>query len=222
VNMLNLLEKAYAISNSRFRSMILRIIRKIEGDLFLGKTSSRIYRECHDIEMGYGVISFTDLRNISRGTTIGNYSTISENTKIFNANHPYKCFTTHALLYNPIFGWSKEDVLPRTRLIVGHDVWTGYNSIILPSVNRIGNGAIIAAGAVVTRNVESYSIVGGNPAKFIKYRFTPDIIEMLEESKWWLLNKVELMENKERFEKIVNFSIIDLTRQKNALLSAGI
>jgi len=216
--MLKLLEFAYSVSNSRFRAIILKIIRKIEGDYFYGKTSSKIYKKYYDIEIGYGTISFTDLTRIAKGTTIGNYCTLSENTRIFNANHPAKCFTTHALLYNPIFGCSREDVLPRTRLIIGHDVWTGYNSIILPSVSSIGNGAIIAAGAVVTKNVEKYAIVGGNPAKFIEYRFTPEVIEKLEQSKWWLLSKEELIKNKEKYEKIVNFSIEDLKEQRNALL----
>lgn len=212
------MENAYSVLNSRFRSIILKIIRKIEGDYFSGKTSSNIYKKYYDIEIGYGTISFTDLTRIAKGTTIGNYCTISENTRIFNANHPQKCFTTHALLYNPIFGCSREDVLPRTRLVIGHDVWTGYNSIILPSVNSVGNGAIIAAGAVVTKNVEKYAIVGRNPAEFIAHRFTPDVIEKLEESKWWLLSKEELIKNREKYEKIVNFSIEDLKKQRDALL----
>jgi acetyltransferase-like isoleucine patch superfamily enzyme len=216
--MLKLLEKAYSISNSRSRSIILKIIRKIEGDYFYGETSLRILKKYHNVEIGYCMFCFTDLTRTAQGTTFGNYCTISENTRIFNANHPSKCFTTHALLYNPIFGCTNEDVLPRTRLVIGHDVWIGYNSIILPSVNSIGNGAIIAAGAVVTKDVERYSIVGGNPAKFIAYRFTPEVIEKLEQSKWWLLSKEELIKNKEKYEKIVNFSIEDLKAQRNALL----
>lgn len=217
--MLKLLENAYSISNSRFRSIILRIIRKIEGGYFYEITSRNIYKKYHDIEIGYGSCGLIDLDKIAGGTTFGNYCGISENTRIFNANHPQKYFTTHALLFNPIFGCTNEDVLPRTRLVVGHDVWTGFNSIILPSVNSIGNGAIIAAGAVVTKNVERYAIVGGNPAKFIAYRFAPDVIEKLEQSRWWLLSKEELIKNKEKYEKIVNFSINDLKEQRNALLS---
>jgi len=136
-----------------------------------------------------------------------------------NANHPPKYFTTHALLFNPRFGCTnRRVVIPRTKLVVGHDVWTGFGSIILPSVNRIGNGAIIAAGAVVTKNVDKYEIVGGNPAKHIAYRFTPDVIETLEQSKWWLLSKEDLIKNKEKYEKIVNFSIDDLKKLKKAML----
>jgi acetyltransferase-like isoleucine patch superfamily enzyme len=219
MGVLKLLENAYSISNGRFRGIILRIIRKIEGGYFYESTSRNIYKQYYDIDIGYGTFSFADLTKIAKGTTFGNYCTISENTRIFNANHPPKYFTTHALLFNPWFGCTSEDVLPRTRLVVGHDVWIGYNSIILPSVNSIGNGAIIAAGAVVTKNVEGYTIVGGNPAKLISHRFTPDVIEKLERSQWWLLSKQDLIKNKEKFENIVNFSIDDLKRQRNSILS---
>jgi acetyltransferase-like isoleucine patch superfamily enzyme len=214
--LLKLLEKAYGISNGRFRRIILRIVREFEDGYFYDQTSTNIYKKYHDIEIGYGTGGFIDLPIIANGTVFGNYCSISENTHIFNANHPPKYFTTHALLFNPQFGCTTEDVLPRTKLVVGHDVWIGLNAIILPSVNSIGNGAIIAAGSVVTKNVESYAIMGGNPAKMIRSRFTPDVIEKLEQSKWWLLNKEDLIKNKEKFEKIVNYSIDDLKRERAA------
>jgi virginiamycin A acetyltransferase len=68
--------------------------------------------------------------------------------------------------------------------IVGNDVWIGYRSTIMPGVN-IGDGAIIATNSTITKNVEPYSIVGGNPAKEIKKRFSPDAIASLHELKWW-------------------------------------
>ena len=67
---------------------------------------------------------------------------------------------------------------------IGHDVWIGTNVTILPSV-KIGNGAIIAAGAVVTKDIPDYAIVGGVPAKVLKYRFSDDEIKRLNQSKWW-------------------------------------
>lgn len=68
--------------------------------------------------------------------------------------------------------------------IVGNDVWIGHNATIMPGVT-IGDGAIIATKAVVTKNVEPYTIVGGNPAKPIKKRFSEEIISKLLELKWW-------------------------------------
>ncbi len=68
--------------------------------------------------------------------------------------------------------------------VVGNDVWIGYNSVIMPGV-RIGNGAIIAAGSVVVSDVPAYGIVGGNPAKLLRKRFSDADIELLERVAWW-------------------------------------
>jgi virginiamycin A acetyltransferase len=68
--------------------------------------------------------------------------------------------------------------------VIGNDVWLGYKSTIMPGVN-IGNGAIIATKSVVIKDVPPYAIVGGNPAKIIKHRFDKEIIDKLEEIKWW-------------------------------------
>ena len=70
---------------------------------------------------------------------------------------------------------------------VGNDVWIGHKAVIMTGVN-IGDGAIIAHSALVTRDVEPYQIVGGNPAKPIKYRFSEEIIERLLVSQWWEMN----------------------------------
>src|SRR5690606_6383856 len=68
--------------------------------------------------------------------------------------------------------------------IIGNDVWIGANAIIKSGIS-IGDGAIIASGAVVTKNVEPFSVVGGVPAKHLKYRFNPDQISFLKDFKWW-------------------------------------
>lgn len=75
-----------------------------------------------------------------------------------------------------------------------NDVWIGQNVTIMPGV-KIGDGAIIAANSVVTKNVDSYSIVEGNPAKFIKKRFDDELIEYLLELKWWNWHKEKISEN---------------------------
>ena len=67
---------------------------------------------------------------------------------------------------------------------IGNDVWIGYGAVVLNGVN-IGDGAVVAAGAIVTKDVAPYSIVGGNPAKTIRMRFSDDIIEQLLKIKWW-------------------------------------
>ncbi|MCB9495458.1 MAG: CatB-related O-acetyltransferase [Fibrobacteria bacterium] len=136
--------------------------------------------------MGYGSYSSDGLNlRLANGTIVGNYCSIGPGVVSFNANHPDHFFTTHPILYNPKCGHVTSDQLDRITLEIGHDVWIGANSIILPKVKRIGNGAIIGAGAVITKDVPPYAVVAGNPGKILKYRFSESTIADLEKTKWW-------------------------------------
>src|SRR3546814_7103607 len=86
------------------------------------------------------------------------------------------------------FGVVDADIFYDDPLIIEDDVWIGHNALILPGCKFIGRGAVIGAGAVVTRNVERYTIVAGNPARKLRDRFSPELIAELEASKWWELN----------------------------------
>ena len=88
---------------------------------------------------------------------------------------------------------------------IGHDVWIGADVKIMDGVS-IGNGAVVAAGAVVTKDVPPYARVGGVPAKIIKYRFTPDQIEFLQQFKWWNMPEDWIRENWQMFEDIEKFA----------------
>ncbi len=77
--------------------------------------------------------------------------------------------------------------------VIGNDVWFGRNCVVMPGV-KIGDGAIVAAHSVVTKDVEPYSVVGGNPARFIKKRFNDELTELLLRFKWWDLPPDELAE----------------------------
>jgi virginiamycin A acetyltransferase len=122
---------------------------------------------------------------------IGKFCSIACGTKfLFNcANHTLKSLSTYTF---PIFyedwGLDKADVTSawdnKGDIIIGNDVWIGYEAVIMAGVH-IGDGAIIAARAVVTKDVSSYTIVGGTPAKEIRKRFEPDVIEQLLGLKWW-------------------------------------
>jgi acetyltransferase-like isoleucine patch superfamily enzyme len=78
-----------------------------------------------------------------------------------------------------------EDNLPRGRLEIGHDAWLGVNSIITTGCHRIGIGAVVGAGAVVTKDVPDFAIVGGNPARILRYRFPEDLRQRILDSRWW-------------------------------------
>ncbi len=121
---------------------------------------------------------------------IGSFCAIARDVKFImnGANHKLKSFSSYPF---QIFGNGWERVMPRDEdlpykgdTIVGNDVWIGYDSTIMPGV-KIGNGAIIAAKSVVVKDVEPYTIVGGNPAKEIRRRFSSEIIEILQKAKWW-------------------------------------
>lgn len=119
---------------------------------------------------------------------IGKYCSIAAEVRFImnGGNHPTTWLTTFPF---PIFGHGWEVAMPDTwptrgDTIVGNDVWLGYAATIMPGV-RIGDGAIVAAGSVVTRDVPPYAIVGGNPAVLIRYRFPDDVIGRLHTLRWW-------------------------------------
>ena len=127
----------------------------------------------------YGELFLYDFSvNSSSNLNIGNYVSIGPNVIFFlNENHFYKRLTTFPIskLQNNII----QDSYSKGSIVIEDEVWIGANSLILSGVN-IGKGAIIAAGSVVTKNIEPYSIYGGNPAKLIKMRFNDEIISKVK------------------------------------------
>ena len=142
---------------------------------------------------------------------IGKFCSISWNVSIGGANHDYTRTTTHAFLYSEDFGFlDNRDLAAYNRFkndcIVGNDVWIGCNAVICRGV-KIGNGAVIGAGSVVTHDVEPYSIVVGCPAKPIKKRFDDETIKLLIESEWWHYSNKTIKDNIELFSAHTNIDI---------------
>lgn len=186
------------------RKICLFVILKLDGGWYWSKTIRRLYRQYHGITVGYGTYGGAfDLEKIPPGTIFGRYCSIAKNVWVFNGNHPKEWFSTHPLFYNPALGYVKTDMIKRERLSVGHDVWIGANSIILPAVKQIGNGAIVGAGSVITKNVAPYHIVAGNPARVIGVRFAEENLNKLERQQWWQYDQSQLLAEKENLEKIL-------------------
>lgn len=136
-------------------------------------------------------------------TEIGRYSSVASAVRIFGDEHPYERFTTSPATYfvnNIIFASAMEEkqdcsfqtvhLTPPPKVKIGNDVWIGSHVALKPGVT-IHDGAVIATGAIVTKDVPPYSIVGGVPAKVIKMRFSDNIIEELMNLKWWEYNFID-------------------------------
>lgn len=189
----------------KIQKYIVNYKTKQEGGYPFSSTIRQYYLKKYNITIGYGTYGGCfNIKNIPAGTVFGNYCSVADGVKIFRANHPIEQFTMHPILYNPKMGFVKNDMLQRPKLYIGHDVWFGANCLIMPSVNSIGSGSIIAAGSVVTKDVEPYTIVAGNPSKVIKKRFDESIIMKLESTKWWELRKEELVLKIELIKKLTN------------------
>lgn len=131
---------------------------------------------------------------------IGKFCSIACGAKFIftSANHTLKSLATYPFpLFWEEYGLAQKDVTQawdnKGDIIIGNDVWIGYEAVIMPGIH-IGNGAIIGTRAVVTKDVEPYTIVGGMPAKPIKKRFHDEIIEKLQSVCWWDWEKEKVRE----------------------------
>lgn len=193
--------------NIRWRIWTRRRIRsRVEG--FLADATSwadttcnfgdhvRLHGSARVLNSNIGRFTYIVDARISN-SEVGNFCSIGPGAMVGGlGRHPTDRISTHPLFYSTfrqvdltLVPSSSFEELPRT--YVGHDVWIGAKAIILDGVS-IGNGAIIGAGAVVNRDVPPYGIVGGIPAKLIKYRHEPEMVDLLLSSEWWEMSVEEL------------------------------
>ena len=182
-----LIKGVYSISSKRIRIFIEKFIKKIEKGEFWSTTLRELYVENYGIEIGigtYGCFQQEKFKNIS----FGNYCSIAEGLEFFPRNHPKEFASTHPMFFNSDLGFIEKSPIEFAKLNIGHDVWIGKKVMITNGCKHIGNGAIIGCGSIVTKDVEPYTIVAGNPARIIGKRFEQKEIEnLLEESRWYNL-----------------------------------
>lgn len=135
----------------------------------------------------YGIPRVVDFQDRNHGKlVIGSFCSIADNvTILLSGNHRTDWITTYPFnVVMPEFNQIAGHPLSRGDVVIGNDVWIGMDSLILSGVT-IGDGAVIGARSVVTKDVEPYGVVAGNPARFVRYRFSKEYIDRLQEIKWW-------------------------------------
>jgi acetyltransferase-like isoleucine patch superfamily enzyme len=133
--------------------------------------------------------TFIQRGSIINNADVGKFCSIAPMVSVGLGQHPIDYVSTYPAFYSENQPLAKtfcdgEKFSPFKRVSIGHDVWIGQNAMIMDGV-RIHTGAIVAAGAVVTKDVQAYAVVGGVPAKLIRFRFDESVLKALLESKWW-------------------------------------
>lgn len=163
---------------------------EIEGEVLSHPTSIFAGR------ISIGAYTYFGRNCLISSSKIGRFCSLAHNVSIGLGEHPTSTLSTHPFFFSQANGFKtapshvgvpRDMRLPQYRHpVVGNDVWIGSNVVIRRGIS-IGDGAIVAAGAVVTKDVPQYAIVAGVPAKIIRYRFSEEEIKLLKIAKWWEL-----------------------------------
>lgn len=165
------------------------LISRLEGGQMLSSTLRVVLGRHHGVEVGahsYGGLLVPGAAD--RKTTIGRYASIGPNVMRLGAAHPMDDLSMHPYWYLARFGYVGEDAdVSRTGIDIGDDCWIGANTTILPGCQRIGIGAVIGAGSIVTHDVPDFAIVMGVPARQVRTRLSEPVRAALLEARPWLL-----------------------------------
>lgn len=213
-------------------SLLFGILSTVKHEIKISRTRALFYRKYRDANqlipanifpveiVEAGKNSYGELNVVTFGMDykliIGNYVSIAQDVKfILQAEHYVNHMSTYPFRVK-LLGEKKPEAFAKGDIIVKDDAWIGYGSIIMSGVT-IGQGAIVAAGSVVTKDVPPYAIVGGVPAKIIKYRFCEETIEKLKKVNYKTLEKDAIANNIDALymdlssvENIERFNIMNL------------
>ena len=210
----------FRFQNRFCRNVAYKIICSIEGGTMFSETLRYVLKYFYNVNVGfYSYGTCLKPGYLPPGTIIGNYCSIANNFIVLRRNHPIQCLSQHPLFFNHKIGLLSDDTIPSIAsnpLKIGHDVWIGENVTIAPGCKSIGNGSVIATGAVVTNDIPSFTVVGGIPAKHIRDRFSKRMCESISESNWWIRRIGELYEQLHLFTTPVSEEIVNALVDKLA------
>jgi chloramphenicol O-acetyltransferase type B len=164
----------------------------------LMESQTVIYPRSRLSEVRFGSYSYVNEQALMRGVSVGRFSSIGPHFLCGYGEHPSDLVSTSPVFYSTRNQCGKsfadKDYFAEERATsIGHDVWVGTRVFVRDGVS-IGNGAIVAAGAVVVKDVPDYAIVGGVPARVIRFRFADAVIRQLLEIEWWNWSEDKLRE----------------------------
>ena len=191
---------------AKLKKALHRLFRIFSGKRGIYCKLGRKNKICKDVflhEMtDIGSYNYIGNYTMTLNAEIGSYCSIASGVKIGQSDHDLKCVSTSTHIYGPKHGITDYNDCEK-RTAIGNDVWIAANAVIKQGVT-IGTGAVVGAGAVVTKDVPPYAIVGGVPAKLIRYRFGEQDVNMLLESKWWELPPKEAVKLCAELQKKLN------------------
>ena len=167
--------------------------------------TARVYEMAKLSQSCVGAYTYIGRRTSLVSARVGRFCSIASDCQIGMGTHTLSCLSTSPVFTEADNGlrrrWVDEALTnPYRPVTLGNDVWVGLHVMIMGGIT-VGNGAVIAAGAVVTRDVPPYAVVGGVPARVIRYRFSPDVQQAIEESRWWELPENSLRQHLSLFQK---------------------
>lgn len=181
-----LLSILYRLNNRYLRRLVREVLyRSLEAEIY-SKTLRDIYSKYRNVRVGMYSYGCFHPPYLPPGTEVGRYTSVARDLKVIGESHPITHKSSHPFFFNPDLGYVTDCLAKRReKLIIGNDVYIGLDVTILPTVTSIGDGAVVAAGSVVIKDVPPFAVVGGNPAKVIKFRFSAETVEKIAASRWW-------------------------------------
>ena len=179
-----------------------KVLRRLRGKAILNSIihpTAKVNSGCNILDSSFDRYSYCGCDCQIASTEIGAFCSIGDRVYIGAAEHPIDWVSMSPVFEDtnhsgPDKRFARLELPPIKTTLIGSDVWIGYGAIVKQGV-KIGHGAVIGSGAVVTKDVPPYAVVGGVPARIIKYRFDDETIASLVESKWWEMSEEDIQKN---------------------------